>query len=58
MKYSSQLIEQAVQAFSKLPGVGRKSALRMVLHLVQNDRLAVNDIIDSLTIMNSDLKTC
>lgn len=58
MKYSSQLIEQAVQAFSKLPGIGKKSALRMVLHLVQNDRQAIAEIIDSLSVMSSDLKTC
>lgn len=58
MKYSSQLIEQAVQAFSKLPGIGKKSALRMVLHLVQNDRPAISEIIDSLSLMSSDLKTC
>lgn len=58
MRYSSQLIEDAVNGFSKLPGVGRKSALRMVLHLVQNDRDAASMIIESLSKMQDHLKTC
>ncbi|MEL7428005.1 MAG: recombination protein RecR, partial [Bacteroidota bacterium] len=35
MQFSSKLIEEAVDAFSSLPGIGRKTALRLVLHLVQ-----------------------
>ncbi len=58
MRYSSQLIEDAVNGFSKLPGIGRKSALRMVLHLVQNDRKAAAEIINSLSNMEENLKTC
>ena len=58
MKYSSRLIEQAVNAFSRLPGVGKKSALRMVLHLVQHDKEAIDDIVSSISKVKSELKTC
>ena len=34
-QYPSQLLERAVQEFSRLPGVGRKTALRLVLHLLR-----------------------
>ena len=35
-QYPSQLLERAVQEFSKLPGIGRKTALRLVLHLLRH----------------------
>lgn len=35
MEFSSKLIEEAVNAFASLPGIGKKTALRLVLHLVQ-----------------------
>ena len=42
-EFSSSLLENAVNEFSKLPGVGRKTALRLVLHLLrQNESVAVN----------------
>ena len=37
MKFSSKLIEEAVEAFATLPGIGKKTALRLVLHLVGQD---------------------
>ncbi|MEE4284583.1 MAG: recombination protein RecR, partial [Mariniphaga sp.] len=37
-KYPSKLLENAVNEFSKLPGIGRKSALRMVLHLLRQEK--------------------
>ena len=36
-QYPSQLLERAVQEFSRLPGIGRKTALRLVLHLLRQD---------------------
>ena len=38
MKFSSRLIEEAVEAFATLPGIGKKSALRMVLHLLNQNK--------------------
>lgn len=37
MQYQSQLLENAVDEFAKLPGVGRKTALRLVLHLLRQE---------------------
>lgn len=58
MNYSSQLLERAVDEFSKLPGVGRKSALRYVLHLLKLDEAAVDDFAKSLTTLRHDVKHC
>lgn len=58
MKFSSSLLEEAVNAFSKLPGVGRKSALRMVLHLLKDQTQKSEKIIQSLLDVNAKLKTC
>ncbi|MEM9258203.1 MAG: recombination mediator RecR [Bacteroidota bacterium] len=38
MQFSSKLIEDAVNAFASLPGIGKKTALRLVLHLVQQPK--------------------
>lgn len=42
-QYPSQLLEQAVQEFAKLPGIGRKTALRLVLHLLRQETDDVTD---------------
>ena len=36
-RYPSRLLEKAVSEFAKLPGIGRKTALRLVLHLLRQD---------------------
>jgi recombination protein RecR len=38
MNFSSKLLENAVAEFAKLPGVGQKTALRLVLHLLNQDK--------------------
>ena len=38
MSYSSKLLQEAVDAFSRLPGIGKKSALRMAMHLIKLDK--------------------
>ncbi len=38
MNFSSKLIQDAVEQFSKLPGIGRKSAMRLALHLLKMDK--------------------
>ena len=43
MNFSSKLIQDAVEQFSRLPGVGRKSALRLTLHLLKMDKNEVHD---------------
>ena len=36
-QYPSQLLQKAVEEFAKLPGIGRKTALRLVLHLLRRE---------------------
>ncbi len=58
MEFSSKLIEQAVHHFSRLPGVGKKSALRYVLHLIKQQPEDVNDFSEVLRALKKDLKFC
>jgi recombination protein RecR len=58
MKFSSQLLSNAVDAFSRLPGIGKKTALRTVLHLVQNDKALIREIISTLDEVSEKLREC
>jgi recombination protein RecR len=51
-------LEQAVQAFSTLPGIGKKTALRLVLHLLKQDAKQVEFLADSLQKMRNEIKFC
>ena len=51
MNFSSKLIEEAVEAFAKLPGIGRKTALRLVLHLVNQPAETAENFSDALVKM-------
>ena len=57
-QYPSQLLEQAVQEFSKLPGIGRKTALRLVLHLLRQDADDVFQFTDAISRMKEEVKFC
>lgn len=52
------LLDNAVSQFSRLPGVGRKTALRLVLHLLRQDVEDVNAFADALTVLRRDVKYC
>lgn len=56
--YSSQLLEQAVQEFAKLPGIGRKTALRLALHLLRLEEPVVDHFADSLVRLRHDVRRC
>jgi len=58
MEFSSKLIEQAVGHFSGLPGVGKKSALRYVLHLIKQDSHEVANFAEVIKALKTDLKFC
>lgn len=58
MIFSSKLIEDAVQEFSKLPGIGKKTALRMVLHLLKMDTTEVDGFTGALATMRHSIKFC
>jgi len=57
-KYNSRLLEKAVFEFAKLPGIGRKSALRLVLHLLRQDREEVNSLATSLIQLRDEIHHC
>ena len=48
MDYPSLLLEKAVGEFAKLPGIGRKTALRLVLHLLRQETESVDRFADTL----------
>lgn len=58
MIFSSKLIEGAVQEFSKLPGIGKKTALRMVLHLLKMGKEEVNGFAGALSRMRNEIRFC
>jgi len=57
-KYPSRLLENAVNEFSKLPGIGRKSALRLVLHLLRQEKEAAEALGNSLIQLRNEIKRC
>lgn len=58
MEFTSKLIEQAVGHFAGLPGVGKKSALRYVLHMIKQDEQDVARFAEVLHALKHDLKFC
>lgn len=58
MQFSSKLIEEAVDAFSSLPGIGRKTALRLVLHLVQQPEDFSTSFVEAIAKMRSGIREC
>ena len=57
-QYPSQLLEKAVTEFSKLPGIGRKTALRLVLHLLRQPKEEVDGFAESMVKMAHEVKYC
>lgn len=57
-QYPSRLLEKAVQEFSRLPGIGRKTALRLVLHLLRQDSEDVNRFSEAVSTMKREVKFC
>ena len=56
--YPSALLENAVKEFSKLPGIGRKTALRLVLHLLRQDNEHVEGFAEAITTLKKEVKYC
>lgn len=57
-KYPSKLLENAVQAIGSLPGVGKRSALRLALHLLRQPSENVHDFADSIVRLRDEAKYC
>jgi recombination protein RecR len=58
MDFPSKLIEDAVNEVSKLPGIGKKTALRLVLHLIKEHESKTYLLTESLKNLRSKIKTC
>lgn len=56
--YSSKLLDDAVGQFAKLPGIGRKTALRLVLHILREDKDEVKMFADSVLAVRNDIRYC
>lgn len=58
MDFSSKLLENAVHEMSQLPGIGKRTALRLVLHLLKQPEEQSNQLSDSLRKMRQEVKFC
>jgi len=58
MNFSSKLLEQAVAEFGRLPGVGQKTALRLVLHLLKQPDAEVTRFTDALNRLKQEIRYC
>ncbi len=58
MIFSSSLLENAVNEFAKLPGIGKKTALRLVLHLIKQDASEVAHFSEAISLMKEEIKFC
>jgi recombination protein RecR len=58
MIFSSTLLENAVNEFAKLPGIGKKTALRLVLHLIKQDVEEVQFFSEAISAMRQQIKFC
>ena len=57
-QYSSKLLNNAVEQFSILPGVGKRTALRLVLHLLKLDEEEVRDFAEAITELKNKINYC
>ena len=58
MNYSSKLLEAAVKSFSTLPGIGKKTALRLALFLLKRDKEDVATFAESIASFRNNIKHC
>ena len=58
MNFSSKLLEEAVNAFATLPGIGRKTALRLALHLLNQETEIVDQFGETIVKMRKHIKFC
>ena len=58
MQFTSGIVEQAVEALSGFPGIGKRSALRMVMYLLNRPEHEVVNLADSILKIKTELKLC
>ena len=58
MNFSSKLVENAVNQLSSLPGIGKKSALRLVLHMIKQEKQNINQFGNSFIDLINNINYC
>ena len=58
MEFSSKILERAVSEMSQLPGIGKRSALRLVLHMLRQPKTQTQALAEALQTMRNDIKFC
>lgn len=58
MEFSSKLLEKAVNEMAQLPGIGKRTALRLVLHLLKQPKEQTQFLSEALTNMREEIKFC
>ncbi len=58
MEFSSKLLENAVNEMSQLPGIGKRTALRLVLHLLRQPKEQTNQLAEAIKKMRNEIKFC
>jgi recombination protein RecR len=58
MEFSSKLLEKAVNEMAQLPGIGKRTALRLVLHLLKQPKEQTSFLSDALTTMREEVQFC
>lgn len=57
-QYPSRLLEKAVSEFSRLPGIGRKTSLRLVLHMLRQTNEDVEGFVSAISHLKKEVKYC
>ena len=58
IQFPSKILENAVNEFSKLPGIGKKTALRLVLHILKQEKESAYQFADAITTLADEIKYC
>lgn len=58
MDFSSKLLENAVNEVSRLPGIGKRTALRLVLHLLKQPKENTSYLVEALQLLRTEVKSC
>ena len=58
MEFSSKLLEKAVNEMAQLPGIGKRTALRLMLHLLKQPKEQTEYLSQALTSMREEIKFC
>lgn len=58
MEYASKLLQQAVDEISQLPGIGRRTAMRLVLHLLRQPESISLDLSEAIRLLRTEIQYC